>query len=134
MTLRMLDTDISSYVIRRRPAAVAEHFERHAQELCVSVITAAELRFGAEKAGRPGLSDLVEAYLARVAILDWTNAVTFHYARLRTVLERAGTPIGNLDLLIAAHARAEEAIVVTNNVEHFTAVPGLTVENWATAA
>ena len=133
MTLRLLDTDLSSYVIRRRPMVVAERFEKHAQELCVSVITAAELRFGAEKAGRPALSDLVETYLARVAILDWTNAVTFHYARIRTALERVGTPIGNLDLLIAAHALAEEAIIVTNNIAHFAAMPGLTVENWAEA-
>lgn len=132
MTLRMLDTDISSYVIRRRPAAVAERFHAHAEELCVSVITAAELRFGAERAGRAEISDLVEAYLARVAILDWTNAVTFHYARLRTALERRGTPIGNLDLLIAAHALAEQATVVTNNVRHFGGVPGLMVENWNT--
>ncbi len=133
MTLRMLDTDISSYVIRRRPTAVVERFERHAEELCVSVITAAELRFGAEKAVRAELADLVEAYLARVAILDWTNAVTFHYARLRTTLERRGTPIGNLDLLIAAHALAEHATVVTHNARHFGAVPDLTVENWNTA-
>lgn len=119
-------------MIRRRPAKVAERFERHAGELCVSVITAAELRFGAEKAGRMELVRLVEAYLARVAILDWTNAVTFHYARLRASLERSGTPIGNLDLLIAAHALAEEAIVVTNNTDHFAGVPGLTVENWTT--
>ncbi len=132
MTLRMLDTDISSYVIRRRPAAVVERFERHAEELCVSVITATELRFGAEKAGRAELAELVEAYLARVAILDWTNAVTFHYARLRATLEQRGTPIGNLDLLIAAHAVAEHATVVTHNALHFGAVPGLTVENWDT--
>lgn len=94
MTLRMLDTDISSYVIRRRPAAVVERFERHAEELCVSVITATELRFGAEKAGRAELAELVEAYLARVAILDWTNAVTFHYARLRATLEQRGRRSG----------------------------------------
>jgi tRNA(fMet)-specific endonuclease VapC len=126
----MLDTDISSYVIRRRPASIAERFDRHATELCVSVITAAELRFGAEKAGRPELARLVEAYLARLAILDWTGPVTFHYARIRTELERVGTPIGNLDLLIAAHAAAERATIVTRNVRHFAPVPGLRVEEW----
>jgi len=102
MTLLMLDTDISSYVIRRRPASVAERFEHYASELCVSVVTAAELRFGAERAARPELVKLVEAYLARLAILDWTDAVTFHYARIRAALERAGKPIGNLDLMIAS--------------------------------
>jgi tRNA(fMet)-specific endonuclease VapC len=130
MTLRMLDTDISSYVIRRRPAQVAERFEHHAGELCVSVITAAELRFGAEKAGRAELTQLVEAYLARIAILDWTDAVTFHYARLRAALERAGEPVGNLDLLIASHALTEGATMVTNNLHHFASVPGLSIEEW----
>lgn len=130
MALFMLDTDISSYVIRRRPASVAERFERHATALCVSVITAAELRFGAEKAGRQELTALIEAYLGRLAVLDWTNAVTFHYARTRMALERAGIPIGNLDLMIAAHALAEGATVVTGDLRHFPAVPGLRVEEW----
>jgi len=73
MTGLMLDTDISSYIIKRRPAALAEKFHKHADSLCVSVMTAAELRFGAEKAGRPQLVELVEAFLERLAILDWTG-------------------------------------------------------------
>ena len=67
---------------------------------------------------------------ARLAILDWTDAVTFHDARIRAALERAGKPIGNLDLMIASHAVAVEATVVTNNVRHFASVPGLKVEEW----
>jgi len=132
MTLLMLDTDISSYVIRRRPASVAERFQQHAQQLCVSVMTAAELRFGAVKAARADLANLVEAYLARVTILDWADSATFHYARIRTELESLGTPIGNMDLLIASHAVAEQATLVTNNMKHFAAVPGLKVERWNT--
>jgi tRNA(fMet)-specific endonuclease VapC len=100
----MLDTDISSYIIKRRPATLAEKFEKYAETLNLSVITAAELRFGAEEAGRPKLTELVEAYLERLAILDWTNEVTTHHARIRSELERSGKPIGNMDLLIAAHA------------------------------
>jgi len=130
VTLLMLDTDISSYVIRRRPSSIAERFERHAELLCVSVMTAAELRFGATKAGRADLTSLVEAYLARVTILDWPDAATFHYARIRTKLESSGTPIGNMDLLIACHAIAEQATLVTNNLRHFAAVPDLRVEQW----
>lgn len=132
MTLLMLDTDISSYVIRRRPASFAERFQRHAEHLCVSVMTAAELRFGAVKAGRADLTSLVEAYLARVTILDWPDSATFHYAHIRAALEGQGTPIGNMDLLIACHALAEKATLVTNNVKHFTAVPGLKIEQWST--
>jgi tRNA(fMet)-specific endonuclease VapC len=104
MTGFMLDTDISSYIIKRRPATLVEKFEKHGETLNVSVITAAELRFGAEKAARPKLAELVEAYLDRLAILDWTNEVTHHYARIRSELERSGKPIGNMDLLIASHA------------------------------
>jgi tRNA(fMet)-specific endonuclease VapC len=127
----MLDTDISSYIIKRRPATLVEKFEKHAETLNVSVITAAELRFGAEKAGRPKLAELVEAYLERLAILDWTNEVTGHYARIRAELERSGRPIGNMDLLIASHAVSQGMTLVTNNLKHFSSVPGLRVEVWS---
>jgi tRNA(fMet)-specific endonuclease VapC len=126
----MLDTDISSYIIKRRPVTLVERFERHAETLSVSVMTAAELRFGAEKAGRARLSELVEAYLERLAILDWTNEVSGHYARIRAELERSGKPIGNMDLLIAAHAVSQRMTLVTNNLKHFSNVPGLKIEVW----
>jgi tRNA(fMet)-specific endonuclease VapC len=127
----MLDTDISSYVIRRRPTELAERFQKHADSLCVSVITAAELRFGAEKANRPQLVDLVEAFLERLAILDWTQDVCAHYARIRVALERAGKPIGNMDLLIASHAASQRMVLITNNLKHFGYVSGLKVEVWS---
>jgi tRNA(fMet)-specific endonuclease VapC len=126
----MLDTDISSYIIKRRPATLAEKFDKHAETLNVSVMTAAELRFGAEKAARPQLAELVESYLERLAILDWTNEVTVHYARIRLKLERSGKPIGNMDLLIASHAVSQGMTLVTNNIRHFSNVPGLKVEIW----
>jgi tRNA(fMet)-specific endonuclease VapC len=131
MTGFMLDTDISSYIIRRRPATLVEKFEKHGATLNVSVITAAELRFGAEKAARPPLAELVEAYLERLAILDWTDEVTHHYARIRSKVERSGKPIGNMDLLIASHAVALGMTVVTNNLKHFSNVPELKVEMWS---
>jgi tRNA(fMet)-specific endonuclease VapC len=130
MTGYMLDTDICSYIIKRRPGSLIGKFEEYAESLCVSVMTAAELRFGAEKLGRPGLFDLVEAFLERPAILDWTAEVTFYYARVRSALERAGKPIGNMDLLIAAHAVSQRLTLVTNNVKHFAHVPDLKVEVW----
>ena len=105
-----LDTDISSYIIRRRPATLVEKFEKHSETLNVSVITAADLRSGAEKARRPQLAELVEAYLDRLAILDWTDEVMGHYARIRTESELDGNPIGNMDLLIAAHAISQGMI------------------------
>ncbi len=131
MTGFMLDTDISSYIIRRRPATLVGRFEKYAETLNVSVITAAELRFGAEKAGRPKLAELVEAYLERLAILDWSNEVTSHYARIRSELEHSGKPIGNMDLLIASHAVSQGMTLVTNSIKHFSHVPGLKVEVWS---
>jgi tRNA(fMet)-specific endonuclease VapC len=89
------------------------------------------LRFGAEKAARPKLTELVEAYLDRLAILDWTNEVTHHCAKIRSELERSGKPIGNMDLLIASHAVSQGMTVVTNNLKHFSNVPDLKVEVWS---
>jgi len=126
----MLDTDISSYIIRKRPASLLERFQKNAEALCVSVVTAAELQFGAEKAGRPALKTLVNEYLDRLPILDWTQGIVADYARIRTALERAGKPIGNMDLLIAAHAVTEGSTLVTNNLRHFEHVPRLKFEVW----
>jgi len=94
-------------------------------------MTAAELRFGAEKAGHPKLVELVEAYLDRLAILDWTNEVSGYYARIRSQLERSGRPIGNMDLLIASHAVSQGSTLITNNLKHFSSVSGLKVEVWS---
>ena len=118
----MLDTDTCSHVIRRRPAEAAGRFARHAEDLCVSVMTAAELRFGAEKAGR--------ASLARLDVCDWGSDASRQYARIRADLGRRGTPIGNMDLLIAAHAVERGAVLVMSNVKHFGMVPGIRLETW----
>jgi tRNA(fMet)-specific endonuclease VapC len=120
----------ASYITRKRPESLVDRFQKYAEQLCVSVITAAELRFGAEKVGRPKLTELVEEFLERLSILDWSDDVTFHYARIRSALERTGTPIGNMDLLIASHAVSEHSTLVTNNVRHFSHVPGLKIEEW----
>jgi tRNA(fMet)-specific endonuclease VapC len=130
MTGFMLDTDISSYIIKRRPAPLADKFAKHAETLGVSVLTAAELRFSAAKAARRQLAELVEAYLERLAILDWTDEVTRHYARIRSELESLSKPIGNMDLLIASHAVSQGMTLVTNNLKHFSNVPDLNVEVW----
>lgn len=126
----MLDTAACSYVIRRRPVEVAARFARHAAELCVSIMTATELRFGAEKSGRAGVVQLVEEFLARLDVFDWGHDASRRYARIRAVLEKRGTPLGNMDLLIAAHALERDAVLVTSNVKHFGMVPGIKLETW----
>jgi tRNA(fMet)-specific endonuclease VapC len=86
-----------------------------------------------EKAGRPKLTELVKAYLDRLAILDWTNEVSGYMRAFASQLERSGRPIGNMDLLIASHAVSEGSTLVTNNLKHFSSVSGLKVEVWSSS-
>jgi tRNA(fMet)-specific endonuclease VapC len=128
---RTLDTNICSYVLRRRPASMVERFaELDREDLWLSAIVAAELRFGAAKLASVRFSAAVEAWLAGFDVRPWPAEATQHYARIRASLERAGQTIGGMDLLIAAHAMAEDSVLVTNNAREFLRVPGLAVEEW----
>lgn len=128
----MLDTDTSSYIIKSRPDAVRLRFNKlESSQLCISVITEAELRYGVKSAGGArNLRLYVEDFVRRLTVLPWSREAAEHYADIRVHLELAGTPIGNMDLLIAAHARSVGAILVTNNEKHFRRVGGLAVESW----
>ncbi len=128
---RTLDTNICSYILRRHPAQMIERFaELDRRQLWLSAIVAAELRFGAAKLASPIFSSAVEAWLAGFEVRPWPVDAAHHYAYIRSALERAGRPIGGMDLLIAAHALAEDSVVVTNNAREFLRVPGLAVEEW----
>lgn len=129
---RTLDTNICSDVLRRHPPEMVERFRRLDRgELWLSAIVAAELRFGAEKLGSSRFRGAVEAWLAGFELLSWPLEATHHYARLRAQLEARGTPVGNLDLMIAAHALAEDSVVITNNAREFHRIPGIAVEEWS---
>jgi tRNA(fMet)-specific endonuclease VapC len=132
----MLDTNTASYIIRGTGGALAARLRAvPAAQLCVSAITEGELLFGVARriqAGHLGANNLqlvVREFLTRVETLDWDRAAAARYAGLRAALEADGTPLGNLDTLIAAHALAADAVLVTND-RSFARVPGLTVENW----
>jgi tRNA(fMet)-specific endonuclease VapC len=128
----MLDTNICSYVLRKHPPGMLERFSQlQRSEVWLSSIVAAELRFGAEKLQSARFQAAVEAWLAGFEIRAWPASAGHHYARARAELERKGQTIGNMDLLIAAHALAEDAVLVTNNAREFHRVPGLAVEAWA---
>jgi tRNA(fMet)-specific endonuclease VapC len=99
-------------------------------EICTSIIVAAELRFGAAKKNSVRLSNQVETILAAMLVVPFEVPADRKYALLRQLLESSGNPIGPNDLLIAAQAQANEQILVTANVSEFTRVPGLQVENW----
>ena len=129
---RTLDTHICSYILRRHPESMIERFATlDRQQLWLSAIVAAELRFGAAKLGIPRFQAAVEAWLAGFDVQPWPLEATHHYAQIRTALERSGQPIGGMDLMIAAHALAQDSVVITNNAREFHRVPGLAVEEWS---
>ena len=131
MTLYMLDTNIVSDLLRNPTGSVAKRIaDVGTDAICVSIITAAELRYGCAKKGSAKLLAHVEAILQSVQILAFDVPADAEYGRIRAELEVAGKTIGPNDLLIAAHARSAGAILVTDNVDEFSRVRGLQVENW----
>lgn len=129
----MLDTNITSDLIRNPRGKVAARLAAHGDEgVCLSIITAAELRYGAAKRGSARLLSRVEIVLAAVDVLpfDAPAPADAEYGGLRAELEAAGTPIGPTDLFIAAHALALQVMLVTHNTSEFGRVRGLELENW----
>jgi tRNA(fMet)-specific endonuclease VapC len=127
----MLDTNIVIYVIKRRPVEVLEVFNAHAGQMCISSITLAELLHGVEKSSMITKNlRKVEDFVSRLEVLPYENTAASHYGDIRTNLEKKGTVIGVNDLHIAAHARSEGFILVSNNVREFERVEGLRLENW----
>jgi tRNA(fMet)-specific endonuclease VapC len=127
----MFDTNLCIRVLRDRPAGLRPRFNAEAASLCLSMVTLAELLYGAEKSQRPGeMRQEVEAFAARLAILAFDEAAASHYADIRAVLERQGQVIGSYDLMIAGHARSRGLVVVTGNLKEFRRVEGLRTEDW----
>ena len=128
----MLDTSICRYVLRSRPPSVKARFEKTGPgALAVSTVVLAELLYGAARhpkavAIRREIADLV----SRLTVIPWDEAAAEHYGALRAALEKAGTPLGAMDMMIAAHARSVGATLVSNDVRHFDRVEGLRVANW----
>jgi tRNA(fMet)-specific endonuclease VapC len=130
--LFMLDTDISSYVIKGKYPALDERLRTlDVMQVCISAVTRVELRFGVRRLHAVSrLAAEVERFLNGIHTLPWDETAADEFAAVRADLERGGTPIGVMDTMIAAHARALSATLVTNNAKHFGRVKGLTVENW----
>lgn len=129
----MLDTDMASYVIKRHsPAVTARLEELPLSSVCISVITRAELQYGLRRlASARRLHLVVRHFLRLVRALDWDGDAADRYAEIRHQLVSSGRPIGELDMMIAAHAIAADAVLVTNNVKHFARIRApLVMENW----
>ena len=129
----MLDTNICTYIAKQHPIAVAERFERLAfGTVGMSLISFGELRYGAEKSARREEALNTLGRLAElIPVIEPDAAVREAYGALRALLEHAGTPIGNNDLWIAAHALGLGVKLVSNNIREFERVPKLVLENWA---
>jgi tRNA(fMet)-specific endonuclease VapC len=126
----MLDTDTVSYWFRDA-GRVRENVDSHGPpELRISAITLAELRFGAVNRNAAKLHQLIDDFISEVIVVAFDDRCTIEYALVANGLANAGKPIGYLDTLIAAHAKTLDLTLVTNNVKHFSRVPGLRVENW----
>lgn len=132
MPLYMLDTDISSYIMKRSHDAVLKKLGTVAvADVCISVITKGELLYGVEVSPRRQQDQTaLDSYLRYIEVMDYTDQVALDYAQIRAHLKQQGTMIGANDLLIAAHARSLGLTLVTNNTREFARVPDLEIENW----
>ncbi len=128
----MLDTNICIYAIKNKPEQVFRRLKDNISAgLCISAITLAELEYGVEKSSkveknRASLAELVSV----LEVLSFDNRAAIEYGEICAYLQKSGTPIGTMDTLIAAHAKAEGKILVTNNEREFSRIPDLKIENW----
>jgi tRNA(fMet)-specific endonuclease VapC len=128
----MLDTNICSYILKNHPAAVKQKFEEvGAGNICISAIVLAELYYGAARHPKGiVIRREIDNFVSRLAVISWDETAADHYGAIRASLEQAGTLVGAMDMLIAAHARSCGATLVTNNLREFDRIKGLTSLNW----
>jgi len=132
MPIYMLDTDISSYIMKRSDKMVLRKLQTvPVSDICISAITRSELMYGVEVSPRQQQDGAaLDAFLKHVEALDYPDQAAPHYGQIRAALKLAGNLIGANDLLIAAHARCLGLTLVTNNTREFSRVKGLSLENW----
>lgn len=128
----MLDTNMCIYIIKKNPKSVFEKFMTlKISDVCISSITLAELMYGAEKSQHVQKNKIaLEEFITPLEIVRFDENAASHYGIIRASLEKKGTPIGSLDMMIAAHAKSIHAILVTNNKKEFSRVNQLQIEDW----
>jgi len=126
----LLDTDSFSYLISGRYPKIRQHVTVHQKSVFLSSITLAEALYGAKKKDSPKLLSLITLFRELFPVKTWDVTAAESYAEIRVTLEKAGHPIGNMDMMIAAVALANGLTLVTNNERHFRKVHGLQIENW----
>jgi tRNA(fMet)-specific endonuclease VapC len=126
----MLDTDSVSFALRGQGGVAARILDRRPSEICISALTLAELRYGAARRKSKKLHELIDVFTSNIAVVSFDDICAAHFGVVASDLADRGSPIGEFDALIAAHALAMRLTLVTNNVKHFARVAGLNVENW----
>lgn len=128
----LLDTNICIYIIKKQPEKVLEKFSTLSLgDVAISSITLAELHYGIMKSSNPKKNrEALDKFLTPLEILDFDYYATMEYGKIRADLEKNGTPIGPLDTLIAAHAKSQQLILVTNNEKEFRRISDFKIENW----
>lgn len=127
----MLDTDTVSFALRGKGEVGERLLERAPSELCISAVTLAELRYGADHRRSKKLHALIDSFVRSVSVAPFDAAAATAFGVLAAQLVGAGTPIGQLDTMIAAHALSLSVTLVTNNTKHYSKVPNLRIDNWA---
>ncbi len=130
MPIYMLDTDSVSFALRGQGNVAEQILDHRPSDFCISSITLAELRYGAETRKSQKLHDLITIFVNSVVVLPFDQAASTKFGIVATALARKGEPIGTFDTLLAAHALSLGLIFVTNNGWHFGRVPDLKIENW----
>src|SRR5215212_6848621 len=127
----MLDTNVISDLVRNPQGRAAKRIAKAGEDkICTSIIVAAELRYGCAKSGSKRLLKALEDLLGEINVLPFDVPADAEYGAIRSERDAAGKPIGSNDLLIAAHACAAGATIVTANADELKRIRGLTVENW----
>jgi tRNA(fMet)-specific endonuclease VapC len=128
----MLDTNTCIYIIKNKPAKVVERFRQtDISQIGISSVTLSELLYGVSKSSKPEQNLIALAqFAAPLEIFPYDDGAAQYYGDLRAGLEKQGTPIGSLDMLIAAHAISLDSVLITNNEKEFARIPNLKIENW----
>ncbi len=128
----LLDTNICIYIINKKPLTVIENIrEKQPDDIVISTVTIAELQYGVERSQHSAQNRIaLLEFLIPFRKMDFDQDAALVYGKIRRNLESKGTPIGPMDLLLAAQALAYELILVTNNEKEFKRIERLQVENW----
>ena len=126
-----LDTDTVSLLVRENQTVIKNLIKHEDDDICISAITYAELRFGLERKGSERLFNEVNAVLGKLSIIDFNSFQSELYGKIRLKLEKSGTPLGDMDMLIAAAALSSGAILVSHNVKYFSRIEGIKIEDWS---